>query len=280
MPTTDDIQEYRSLVKLLDDPDEAVYQLIRTEIVQRGQSILPCLEDALEGADPLMQERITMITSEIQFGQTCQQMAKWVAFSSSNLLSGVLIVSKYQFPNLKEEPIIRRLGHIIQDIYLRIKDNMNPVEKIQVINAVLYDDYEFFGNKKDYQSPASYHLNVVMDTGKGNHLSLGILYLLVARSLGIPVSGIILGEYFFIAYQEDDKTQFYINPFSKGNILTMNELLFFLKLADVDLPPDGIKPASHPDIVRQLIISLMGAYRKLGKEEKAGDLETLLGILG
>ncbi len=280
MQETENIQELRSLVRLLDDPDESVFLLISREIIQRGTAILPLLEEALPEADPIVEERIVHLTGQIQFYQTSQQLAKWATFNNENLLQGALIVAKYQYPNLKEESIIRRLGHITQDIYLRIKDKMTPIEKIQVVNSVLYDDYEFFGNKKDYQSPPCYYLNMVLDTGKGNHLSLGILYILVARSLGVPVVGIDLGDYFFLAYQEADDLLFFINPFSRGNVLTKSELLFFLKVAEVEVQPDGIRSATPKEIIKKLISSLIEAYRKSGKNgEKGDDLQKMLDVL-
>ncbi|HRZ41947.1 MAG TPA: transglutaminase-like domain-containing protein [Bacteroidales bacterium] len=277
--TTENLQELKSLVRLLEDPDEAVFQLVSAEILQRGTLMLPLLEEGLTEADPVMQDRILQLSGKIQFSATCHQLEKWVAVGSDNLLLGALIVAKYQYPNLKEETIIRRLGHITQDIYLRIKDQMTPIEKIMIINRVLYDEYEFFGNKRDYQTPPNFFLNTVIDTGKGNHLSLGILYILVAQSLGIPVVGIDLENYFFLAYQEDERLLFFINPFSRGNTLTHNELVFFLKLAEVEVAPGGIRPATFPEILRRLVMSLMEAYRKLGKEEKADDMQTLLKIL-
>lgn len=278
--TAENLQELKSLVRLLEDPDEAVFELVSAEILQRGTNMLPLLEEGLAEADQVMQERILQLSGKIQFNTTCHQLGKWVAMGSDNLLLGALIVAKYQYPNLKEETIIRRLGHITQDIYLRIKDRMTPMEKIMIVNRVLYDEYEFFGNKRDYQTPPNFFLNTVIDTGKGNHLSLGILYILVAQSLGIPVVGIDLENYFFLAYKEDERLLFYINPFSRGNTLTHNELLFFLKLAEVDVSPEGIKPATFSEIIRRLILSLMEAYRQLGKEDKADDMQTMLAILG
>lgn len=276
----ENLQELKSLVRLLEDPDEAVFELVSAEILQRGILMLPLLEDGLSEADLVMQDRIMQLTGRIQFSQTCNQLQKWVVLGSDNLILGALIIAKYQYPYLKEEKIIRRLGHITQDIYLRIKAQLTPMEKVMIINRVMYDEYEFYGNKRDYLTPPNYCLNTVIDTGKGNHLSLGILYILVAQSLGIPVVGIDLENYFFLAYQEDERLLFYINPFSRGNTLTHNELLFFLKLAEVDVSPEGIRPATISDIIRRLILSLMEAYRQLGKEDKADDMQTMLNILG
>ncbi len=281
MTSIDNIQEIKSLISLMDDPDDALYQSVEKEIINRGSAIIPFLEEAwTQSEDKMVHNRIESAIHQIHFSATVSRLEKWFAVGQENLLLGAIVIAKYQYPNLKEENIIRKLGHITQDIYLRIKEDMSPMEKVKIINAVLYDDYEFFGNKRDYQSPQCYYLNMVFDTGKGNHLSLGILYMLVARSLGIPIVGVDLQDYFFLAYREHEKMLFYINPFSRGNTLAQSELLFFLKLAEVDVQREQIGPASNLIIIRRLVASLIVAYEKLNKHDKADELKILMTILG
>lgn len=279
MPTIDNIQEIKSLISLMDDPDELVFNSVEKEIVARGAVMIPWLEEArAKSSDPLMQTRIERTIHLLRFKNTRERLSKWVAMGQDNLLLGAIIIAKYQYPDLKEESIIRRLGHITQDIYLRIKDDMSPMEKVQIINTVLFEEYEFYGNKRDYQSPQCYYLNMVFDTGKGNHLSLGMIYLLVASSLGVPIVGVDLHEYFFLAYSEEENMLFFINPFSRGNTLSQSELLFFLKLAEVDIKKGQIEPADNLTIIRKLIAGLADSYEKLHKEEKVRELNELLAI--
>jgi regulator of sirC expression with transglutaminase-like and TPR domain len=277
LESIENIQEIKSLISLLDDPDPEVFTRVEQEIISRGFIMLPFLEEAgSRSNDDVMQDRILKLVHIINYNNTRAKLARWVAMGQDNLLLGALIVAKFQYPDLKEEHVIRKLGFITQDIYLRLKEHMTPMEKVRIINTVLYDDYEFYGNKRDYQSPQCSYINMVMDTGRGNHLSLGMLYILVARSLGVPIVGVDLQDYFFLGYQDNDKILFYINPFSRGNTLTQSELLFFLKLAEVDIQQHPIEPASNLDILRRLITTLADAYLKLGKPDKAKDLKGLL----
>ncbi len=280
MTSVNNIQEIKSLISLLDDPDEHIISAIKDEIIRRGPGITPWLKEALNTySDGLVQKHLKVVIHKLHVVSIVQKLEKWVAMGQDNLLLGALIIARYQYPELKEENIIRRLGHITQDIYLRIKDDMAPAEKVKIVNAVLYDDYEFYGNKRDYQTPQCYYLNMLFDTGKGNHLSIGILYILVARSLGIPIVGVDLLDYFFLAYRENDKMLFYLNPFSKGSMLTQSELLFFLKLAEVDINQHQIEAADNLTIIRKLIIGLMESYSKLNKSDKVDELNKLLEIV-
>lgn len=276
----DNIQEIRSLISLMDDPDEEVFNSVEKEILSRGNIMISWLEEArAKSSNDLMKVRVEQTIHKIHFRNTKSRLEKWVALGQDNLLQGALIIAKYQYPGLKEENIIRRLGHITQDVYLRIKDDMTPFEKVRILNSVLYDEYEFYGNKRDYKSPQCSYINMVFETGKGNHLSLGIIYILVARSLGIPIVGVDIHDYFFLAYREDEKMLFFINPFSKGNTLTQSELLFFLKLAEVDIHKGQIEPADNITIIRKLVFNLIDSYKKLNKEVKSAEIENLYGVL-
>lgn len=280
LSTAENIKEIRSLLSLLDDPDEEVIRDVESVIVGRGAIMIPWLEEVrAQSGNPLVLLRAERLLHQIHFSITKDKLEKWVLMGQDNLLLGALIISKYQYPTLKEENIIRRLGHISQDIYLRIKEEMTPMEKVQVVNTVLFDDYEFYGNKRDYQSPQCYYLNMVFDTGRGNHVSLGILYILVSRSLGIPIVGVDLMEYFFLAYQENEEMLFYINPFSRGNTLSKSELLFFLKLAEVNVGMRYLNAIDNISILQKMVKGLSDAYAKLNKLDKVEELKQFEEIL-
>lgn len=280
VPAIDNIHEIRSLISLMDDPDEEVFCSVEKEILSRGPAMISWLEEARsKSSNDFVKARIEQTIHKIHFGNIKARLEKWMALGNDNLLQGALIIAKYQYPDLKEENIIRRLGHITQDVYLRIKDDMSPFEKVRILNFVLYDEYEFYGNKRDYKSPQCSYINMVFESGKGNHLSLGIIYILVARSLGIPIVGVDIHDYFFLAYREDEKMLFFINPFSKGNTLSQSELLFFLKLAEVDIHKGQIEPAGNVSIIRKLVLNLIDSYKKLDKDVKAEEMEKLYGIL-
>lgn len=280
LKTAENIQEIKSLINLMDDPDPFIYSLVSSEILKRGGCFIPWLEESLLTTEnPLLVERIANLVHSLQLQKTQQNLSTWVDSGQNNLLMGALIIAQYQYPGLKGEQVIKRLGQITQDIYLKITPEMSPIEKTKIINTVLFNEYEFYGNKRDYQSPQCSYLNVVFETGRGNHLSLGIVYILVAQSLGIPITGVDLEDYFFLGYLEGGKMLFYINPFSKGNTLTRNELTFFLKLAEVDLPVADIEPASNLIILRRMVTNLVESYRKAGDSEKALEMNEMLKIL-
>ena len=61
-------KEVNALVKLLDDPDEAIYTHIKDKFMSLGPPVIPHLESAWESAyDIILQKRIEQLIHDIQF---------------------------------------------------------------------------------------------------------------------------------------------------------------------------------------------------------------------
>lgn len=277
MNCPDSIQELRSLISLLDDPDDMVYHAIEKEIIKYGDGIKPHLiEASKKSKDSLFKKRINNVLLEINFKDTALKLEKWKAVANENLLLGILIIANYQYPDLDESQVIQTFGQLTRDIIKDINPKMSHFEKINVINRVLFDEHGFYGNKRDISSLQCLHLHLVLETGRGNHLTLGIIYLLVAKGVGLNIAPFYFKDYFFLGIMKENRALYYINPFSKGNILSKNELKFFLKLTEVNLPDNKITPSSNADILSSLIDLLISAYEKLNKPNLANDLKRLL----
>ena len=62
------LAEINALVKLLDDPDEEIYQQVQEHLLIYGNEVITYLESAWEQSlDTLLQERIENIVHTIQF---------------------------------------------------------------------------------------------------------------------------------------------------------------------------------------------------------------------
>jgi hypothetical protein len=72
---------------------------------------------------------------------------------------------------------------------------------------------------------------------------------------------------------------FYVNPFSRGNTLSKSELLFFLKLAEVNVGMRYLNAINNTAILQKMVKGLSDAYGKLKKFDKVDELKQLEEIL-
>ena len=282
-----DPKEINSLIKLLDDPDREIYEHIHDKILSYGGEVIEYLESAWEQAfDAVQQERIADLVHEIQFGIVKEELKLWYQSGAFDLLQGVITINKYQYPDLDEQKMINQIEAIKRDIWLQMIYDSSPSEQVKLINHVFYNIHGFSGNTANHQDPQNSYLSQVLDTKKGNQISLAIIYSIIAQKLDIPVYGVNLPQHFILAYVDETKESefeggvlFYINAFNKGFIFGRRDVDMFLKQLNLKAEKQFYEPCGNADIVRRILRNLISAYENLGSAEKVAELHELLGIL-
>ncbi len=287
-------KEISALINLLDDPDEEIYVHVKDKFVSFGTKIIPHLELAWEDSfDMIIQKRIEEIIHLIQFETVSKELIKWAKSEEDDLLTGILLVARFQYPDLDEEKLRKQVQQIKHDVWLEINDELTAMEKVKIINHILFDVHQFSGNIANYHAPQNSFINSVLETKKGNPVSLGILYMIIAQELQIPIYGVNLPEHFIVAYVDEyaklfagsdnkmgaDNVLFYINPFSKGIIFSHKDIDQFLSQLKLDPKPSYYKPCSNVDIIKRVIRNLIYSFEKLGHLEKIDELKAILASL-
>jgi regulator of sirC expression with transglutaminase-like and TPR domain len=287
--------EIRALITLIDDPDEGVYLQVRDRIVSLGEPVVPVLERAWEYDDlgDLFRNRIEDILHTIHLAAVEDRLKAWRDGGGEDLLEGTLIVSRYRYPELDEQKVKAKLASIRQDIWLELNDHLTAFEKVRVFNHIFFQVHGFKGNKRNYHAPQNSYVNEVLDSHKGNPLSLAIIYQVLAEDLGLPLRGVNLPNHFVLAYMDEESIGgtdgdplvpenilFYVNAFSQGDILGRNEITEFLQKLNIPAQPSFYSPCTNIDIVRRQLNNLANSYQKLGDPDRMQDLERLRDLLG
>lgn len=280
--------ELNALISLLDDPDEQIFTEVKSKIVSLGTEIIPMLENVWEHSfDQLLQTRIENIIHTIQFQKSAEDLRIWVQNGELNLYTAAMMMARYQYPDLDERKVRKQLDVIKHDVWLEINDNLTALEKTKVLNHILFDVHHLSGNTTNYYAPQNCFINDVLETKKGNPLSISIVYMIIAQELNIPIYGVNLPEHFVLAYKDDTATLpadsnrvlFYINAFSKGAIFSRREIDAFLSQLKQDAKPEFYSVCSTLDIIKRLITNLSYAYQKLGYTDKVDELKSLEQVL-
>ncbi|MFN8406392.1 MAG: transglutaminase-like domain-containing protein [Sphingobacteriaceae bacterium] len=279
-----DQKEIKSLIKLLDDPDQEVSRHVEDRILSYGNGIIKYLENAWEQSfDAVLQNRIENLVHKIQFKATKEELQSWISHGSFDLLQGLIIINRYQYPDLDEQRIINQMEVIKRDIWMQMIYEMSPMEKVKLINHVLYTTYGFSGNTTNHKDPQNSYLSQVLETRKGNQVSLAVIYLIIAHKLDIPIYGVNLPQHFILAYMDTDKQhtmedriQFYINAFNKGFIFGRDEVDSFLKQLNIKPEKHFYEPCTNQDIIKRVIRNLISAYQNLAAVDKTAELNELL----
>jgi regulator of sirC expression with transglutaminase-like and TPR domain len=280
--------EVNSLIKLLDDPDGEIYDHVHQKLLSYGVEVIQYLETAFEQAfDSIQQERIANLVHEIQYGTIKNDLQLWYQGGSFDLLQGILIINRYQYPDLDEQKVINQVEAIKRDIWLQMMNEASPVEQIKLMNHVFYSIHGFSGNTTNHRDPQNSYISQVLETKRGNQISLAIIYSIIAQKLDIPVYGVNLPQHFILAYLDESRESefeggilFYINAFNKGFIFGRRDVDMFLKQLELKFDKQFYEPCSNADIIKRVLRNLISAYEHLGSSEKVDELNELLEILG
>lgn len=275
-------REVKAIISLLDDPDTEIFNQLEQRLVTFGPEVIPLLEENWESSfDPLSQSRIENIIHKIQFDQIKYDLQFWDLKNSDDLLEGLLIINRYQYPNLDENNVLLTISELKRNAWFQLMYDMSPLEKVKLLNNVLFREFGLSGNTTNYHDPQNSFIHKVLESKKGNPISLSCVYSIIAQQLDIPVYGINLPKHFIVAYVEDmdQSPLFYINAFNRGQVMHQNDIHSFLK--QLNLPPNEeyTMPCTNKAIIKRVLRNLITAYENIGNPQKKEEIDTLLKII-
>ena len=288
--------EVHALISLLDDTDKEVVEHVTTRLREIGRPALPILEDRyLTEKEEHLQKLIYNVIDDIQQSNLMVELDRWLDDGALDLFEGIYLINRIQYPELKREHLNNAIDQLRLDAWLELNFQLAPLDKVRILNHTLYEQHGFRGNTKDYHSPDNSMLNRVLETRKGNPVSLAILYSIIAQRLGIPIFGVNLPQHFVLAYKDDSgltsrsygqksylSTEvggdilFYINAFNRGAIFSKWNVEQFISQLNLKPLPLYYQPCSNVDILIRVLRNIIYSFTKLEREDKVAAFTEVL----
>ncbi|KAA6441672.1 hypothetical protein FEM33_01410 [Dyadobacter flavalbus] len=268
--------EIKALISLLDDEDHEVSQHVEGKILSLGGNVIPFLETEWgESFNPIVQRKIEELIHELQLSIMIDRLQAWKNGGGLDLLEGLWIIATYHYPDLSMEKLKTTVEQLYYDIWIQFQEEMNPVDQIKRINSIFFGVMNFAANTKNFHSPSNSMINVVLESKRGNPITLCVIYLLIARKLGMPVYGVNLPNLFVLTYKSE-KTQFYINVFNRGIIFSKTDIDHYI--AQLNIKPKDIfyQPCTNLEIVQRVLRNLILSYEKTSEQDKIKEIEKIL----
>ena len=173
-----DTTNIEAMIKLLDDPDEEIFSVVRQKLFDEGVSVIKRIEDTWEhSSNTVIQKRIEELTRQIQTNYVSEEIKTWAQNGKHDLLEASFWIAKYQYPNFTFSSYEFILDQILQDISDELHDDNTPLEKITLINHIIFHTHKFTRTFSTVNNPQNFYINNVLQTKKGNFFSLALLSL-------------------------------------------------------------------------------------------------------
>ena len=192
-----------------------------------------------------------------------------------------LAIARQEYPDLKIDDYLSQLDGLGQVVELRIGDERNPYRIIAALNTVLFKELGFQGNRSEYYDPKNSFLNDVITRKKGIPISLSVVYMEVARRVGLSLEGIGFPGHFLVKYDDGD-VEILIDVFDGGEIRAREDLdrmLQQLYRGQVSYQPGFVAALGKRDILRRMLNNLKWIYLERGEPLKTLSVLDQLVIL-
>jgi regulator of sirC expression with transglutaminase-like and TPR domain len=269
------LSEFKALVSLLDDEDVEVSAHVTEKLISLGRDGLPLLESAWEvEKSKIIQEKIEDLINKIEFENIKDRFRYWLENGKHDLMEGALIINQIQYPEIDELAIQQKINSLAKAAWIELNSALSPLEELQVLNQIFFQLHGFFGNPNNVAPNADLGcLSKVLETKKGNSLSLGILFLMIAQKNDLPIYGVNLPFHFILCYSkkslskeilsenaDDTQVMFYINPLNKGVAFSRMEITHYLQQMKISAKKKYYAPCSNKEIIKSLIYNQISCY--------------------
>ena len=285
-------KELSALLQLIDDPDEIVFEHVEARLMQYGLAIVPDLEDYWEqNLSEEVQLRIEMIIHRLHFERLKEEFTNW-RNGECDLLYGALLVGKYQYPDLQTISALQELEHMRRNIWLEMTSFMTPIEQLKITESILYNYYKLKGHEMAYDRVDDFMLHKAIEAKKGNTLIVGILYLILAELLDLPLRALPIPRQFVLGWVEpqalfnneytNDELAAHIKLFvdpNSGTAFTHNDVFNYFKRIAVMPTSSYFKPMNNLSIIKLLLQELSKCFSSDAQRYKQNDIAALLEIL-
>jgi len=182
-----------------------------------------------------------------------------------DLAEAALLIAQEEQPQLDVSAYLHRLEEIAAAVRTRLPESPSPSDIVLNLNIHLFREEGFRGNTSAYYDPANSFLNEVLDRKTGIPITLSVVYIEVARRVGLPLVGVGFPGHFLVKYTGPEGDVI-LDPFLGGITLDHQQLTHKLQTMYGEQNPllgqipQLLAPASKKDILVRMLRNLKGIY--------------------
>ena len=266
-----------ALISLLADEDPAIYQMVRGKILSFGRTACDWLRPHLLSSDPVMRRRALEIVRHLARENSDETFLAFCLSSGEDLdlEQGAGLLAQTQYPDTNHEGYRALYDSWAAELAGRINFAGQADHILGEMNQYLFKELGFVGNERSGDSPENCYLNRVIDTRTGNPISLCVIYLLLARRLRLPVTGVGLPGHFLCRFQSSVR-EVYIDVFRQGRFLSKADCIKHLINNHHGLEEGCLTPVSSRRILLRMCANLHQTYAHLEMADEAARVQRYL----
>jgi regulator of sirC expression with transglutaminase-like and TPR domain len=114
------------------------------------------------------------------------------------LLEAAASLAQDEYPDQDIEGVLDEVDVLIQRIKQRLPSDAGALHKLRMLNKFFFEELGFAGNRNNYYDPHNSFLAEVLRTRVGIPISLAVLWLELAQSIGLDAKGVGFPGHFLV----------------------------------------------------------------------------------
>lgn len=198
-----------------------------------------------------------------------------------DLVTAALEIARDFQPDLVFQPILSRLKKSIARLTHPVTQAGSELEELKLLIRHMTEELNLHGDDDCFSEPECSYLNRVLETGRGIPISLSVIYLFVANSLGISLEPIAAPAH-FLTRLPTDSGNLYVDAFDQGRIMLEDECIDWLhELTELPVSEitHSLKPVDERSIVIRMLNNLKSVYGSQEHWSAAWRVQNRLSLL-
>jgi regulator of sirC expression with transglutaminase-like and TPR domain len=174
-----------------------------------------------------------------------------------------LIIARTEYPDLDVEHYLQRLDQLAGRVKARLPRVADPGDTIAALNAVLFEEEGFRGNRENYYDPRNSFLNDVLERKRGIPITLALVYMEVARRTGFPLFGVGMPGHFLLKHYDVEGYEKLIDAFNNGAVVSQRECqnrLDEIYSGQLPLQPEFLLSVTRRQMLTRILNNLKNVY--------------------
>ncbi len=140
-----------------------------------------------------------------------------------DLVHAALLVARLDNEDVDVDAYRAEMERMAQKVRGRLKPDATELQKLAALNEFLFRERGFHGSRGDYYNRSNSYLSEVIDDREGLPITLSVLYMELARRLGLRVEGVGLPGHFIVRQIPVQGKPQLIDVYEGGRVLSGEE---------------------------------------------------------
>jgi serine protease Do len=201
-------------------------------------------------------ERVRKLAGNLHLKRTLVEFEKLLKPGNEpfDLLRAGLLIARLDNPELEIEAYIKEVERHARRAQADLPKDADEAARLTALNHYLFDELGFHGSRTDYDNRSNSYLNEVLDDREGLPISLSVLYIEIARHMGLNVVGVGMPRHFLVRHEPKRGDSQLVDVFDRGRLLSKDDARKkFQELTDEPWQ-DGFLDATPPRAILERML--------------------------